>query len=164
MQNRHHRSMAASWRCVLALALLPCLAAHAAEHADAANAATHNAAAVTLANPTQSDAAVSVAQAEPQPMSAQGSIAQAQNIPEQATGPSTDAVTLDTVIVTAQKREERIQDVPIATSVFSGQQLDDLKIESGGELLRSTPNVNFSKTNFVSYNFSIAASTPRRCR
>jgi outer membrane receptor protein involved in Fe transport len=59
------------------------------------------------------------------------------------------------IIVTAQKREESIQDVPIAVSAFSGDRLDDLKIESGGELLRAIPNVTFSKANFSGYNFSI---------
>ncbi|QNQ11906.1 TonB-dependent receptor [Sphingomonas alpina] len=59
------------------------------------------------------------------------------------------------IIVTAQKREEKIQDVPIAISVFTAKTLDEQKIEGGSELLRGTPNVNFSKTNFASYNFSI---------
>jgi len=59
------------------------------------------------------------------------------------------------IIVTAQKREESIQDVPIAVSAFSGQMLDDLKIEGGSELLRAIPNVTFSKSNFSMYNFSI---------
>ena len=59
------------------------------------------------------------------------------------------------IIVTAQKREESIQDVPIAVSAFSGEALDDLKIEGGSELLRAIPNVNFSKSNFSMYNFSI---------
>ena len=63
--------------------------------------------------------------------------------------------TLDSVNVTAQKRVERVQDVPIAISVFSAQALDDFKIDSGSELLRATPNVNFSKSNFAGYNFSI---------
>ncbi|QNQ12085.1 TonB-dependent receptor [Sphingomonas alpina] len=59
------------------------------------------------------------------------------------------------IIVTAQKREESIQDVPIAVSAFSNKALDELKIEGGSELLRAVPNVTFSKTNFASYNFSI---------
>ncbi len=59
------------------------------------------------------------------------------------------------IIVTAQKREERIQDVPIAISAFKKQALDDRKIEGGSELLRAVPNVNFSKGNFSMYNFSI---------
>ncbi len=52
------------------------------------------------------------------------------------------------IIVTAQKREESIQDVPIAVTAISGEGLDDYKIETGAELLRAVPNVNFSKSNF----------------
>ncbi|MBA15337.1 MAG: TonB-denpendent receptor [Sphingomonas sp.] len=59
------------------------------------------------------------------------------------------------IIVTAQKFEQSIQDVPIAVSAFSGDELDALKIETGGELMRAIPNVNFSKSNFSGYNFSI---------
>ena len=59
------------------------------------------------------------------------------------------------IIVTAQKREERITDVPIAITALSGSALDDRKIEGGSELLRAVPNVNCSKTNFSMYNFSI---------
>jgi len=59
------------------------------------------------------------------------------------------------IVVTAQKIEESIQDVPIAVSAFSGAALDNLKIETGGELLRAIPNVTFSKSNFSGYNFSI---------
>ncbi|WP_444959088.1 TonB-dependent receptor [Microbulbifer sp. ZKSA002] len=62
---------------------------------------------------------------------------------------------IEEVTVTAQKIEESIQDVPIAVSALSGDNMDALKIEGGNELLRAVPNVNFSKTNFSSYNFSI---------
>ncbi|WP_163360486.1 hypothetical protein, partial [Klebsiella aerogenes] len=48
------------------------------------------------------------------------------------------------IIVTAQKAREKIQDVPIAISVFSAKSLDDQKIEGGSELLRGTPNVSFT--------------------
>jgi iron complex outermembrane recepter protein len=61
----------------------------------------------------------------------------------------------DEIIVTAQKREERITDVPIAITALSSRALDDRKIEGGSELLRAVPNVSFSKTNFSMYNFSI---------
>jgi outer membrane receptor protein involved in Fe transport len=50
--------------------------------------------------------------------------------------------------VTAQKKEERIIDVPIAMSAFSAEALDDYKMEGGSELLRAVPNMNFSKGNF----------------
>lgn len=59
------------------------------------------------------------------------------------------------IIVTAQKREERLTDVPIAISAFSAEALSNYKIEGGSELLRAVPNVNFSKSNFSMYNFSI---------
>ncbi|MES2451707.1 MAG: TonB-dependent receptor [Pseudomonadota bacterium] len=73
-----------------------------------------------------------------------GTDSSAQNEP---TGPD--------IIVTAQKVREKVQDVPIAISVFSAKALDDQKIEGGSELLRGTPNVSFTKTNFASYNFQI---------
>ncbi|MEW4468131.1 secretin and TonB N-terminal domain-containing protein, partial [Parasphingorhabdus sp. JC815] len=59
------------------------------------------------------------------------------------------------IIVTAQKREESVQDVPIAVTALSSAALDERKIESGSELLRAVPNVTFSKSNFSMYNFSI---------
>ena len=68
-----------------------------------------------------------------------------------ATDPS--AATLEEVIVTARRMQERIIDVPISVSAFSAQQLDDRKIEGGSELLRAIPNVSFSKDNFTGYNF-----------
>ncbi|HEY4547086.1 MAG TPA: secretin and TonB N-terminal domain-containing protein, partial [Pedomonas sp.] len=63
--------------------------------------------------------------------------------------------TLSEIIVTAQKREERISDVPIAITALTSEGLDARKIEGGSELLRAIPNVNFSKSNFSMYNFSI---------
>ncbi len=62
---------------------------------------------------------------------------------------------VDALIVTAQKREERLQDVPIAISAFSQKALEEQKIEGGFDLLKAIPNVTFSKSNFTSYNFSI---------
>ena len=65
------------------------------------------------------------------------------------------ATTVDEVIVTAQKREQSLQDVPIAVSAFSAENLEALQIDGGSELLRAIPNVTFSKNNFSMYNFSI---------
>ena len=67
-----------------------------------------------------------------------------------------DAGRVDQIVVTARRREESIQDVPIAVSAFGGAELiDGFKIEGGPELLRAIPNVAFTKTNFSMYNFSI---------
>ena len=62
---------------------------------------------------------------------------------------------VEEIIVTGQKKEERLQDVPIAISAFSMEDLDAQKIEGGFDLLKAIPNVTFSKTNFTSYNFQI---------
>ncbi|HEX6858854.1 MAG TPA: TonB-dependent receptor [Caulobacteraceae bacterium] len=62
---------------------------------------------------------------------------------------------VEALIVTAQKREEDIQDVPIAISAFTSKDLEQQKIEGGFDLLKAIPNVTFSKNNFTSYNFSI---------
>jgi len=62
---------------------------------------------------------------------------------------------VEALIVTAQKREEDIQDVPIAISAFSQKELEAQKIEGGFDLVKAIPNVTFSKNNFTGYNFSI---------
>jgi len=72
-----------------------------------------------------------------------------------AAGDGADSGTVQALIVTAQKREEQIQDVPIAISAFTEKTLQEQKIEGGFDLLKAIPNVTFSKNNFTSYNFSI---------
>lgn len=49
---------------------------------------------------------------------------------------------MDEVVVSAQKRTQRIQDVPMAISAISGQALEDRKIEGAGDLQGSLPNLN----------------------
>lgn len=73
----------------------------------------------------------------------------------QDAAPSQEATTVGDIIVTAQKREQSIQDVPIAVTALSAENLDAMKIEGGSELMRAIPNVSFSKANFSMYNFSI---------
>ncbi len=48
---------------------------------------------------------------------------------------------LDEIVVTAQKREQRIQDVPIFVSVLSGDQLSEANIMNFSELGKLTPGV-----------------------
>ena len=66
-----------------------------------------------------------------------------------------DGAEVEALIVTAQKREEDIQDVPIAISAFSQRDLEAQKIEGGPDIMRAVPNLTFSKSNFTSYNISI---------
>ena len=62
---------------------------------------------------------------------------------------------LSELVVTAQKKEEAIQDVPIAVSAFSEDSLQKSKIDGGPNLVLAIPNVNFSKGNYTGYNFQI---------
>jgi outer membrane receptor protein involved in Fe transport len=62
---------------------------------------------------------------------------------------------VEELIVTAQKKAESIQDVPIAVSAFSQDALQKSRIDGGPNLVLAIPNVNFSKGNFNGYNFQI---------
>ncbi|MCW0199222.1 TonB-dependent receptor [Sphingopyxis sp.] len=59
------------------------------------------------------------------------------------------------IVVTAQKRVESAQDVPIAITALSQKNLEEQKIESGADIMRAVPNLTFSKSNFTGYNISI---------
>jgi outer membrane receptor protein involved in Fe transport len=63
--------------------------------------------------------------------------------------------TIEELVVTAQKKEESLQDVPIAVSAFDQNALEKAKIDGGPNLVLAVPNVNFSKGNFTGYNFQI---------
>ena len=51
---------------------------------------------------------------------------------------------LEEIVVSAQRRNESIQDVPITIQAVSGDQLKQLNVTSMNELLKYTPNVTFS--------------------
>jgi len=53
---------------------------------------------------------------------------------------------LEEVVVTAQKREEDSQDVPIAISAFSGDKLEAFGIENTSDLQKITPGLTFTYT------------------
>ncbi len=52
---------------------------------------------------------------------------------------------LEEVVVTAQKREQSLQDVPISVSVTSGERLDQFSITGLEELSASVPNVTIAE-------------------
>ncbi|WP_299596626.1 TonB-dependent receptor [uncultured Microbulbifer sp.] len=62
---------------------------------------------------------------------------------------------LEEVTVVAQKKEERLQDVPIAATAFDASALEAKQINSISDMRFSAPNVSFSKDNFVGSNFKI---------
>ena len=65
------------------------------------------------------------------------------------------APALQEVVVTAQRKREALQSVPIAVSAFTAEALQEQKIEGGPDLLKAIPNVSFTKTNFSGYDLTI---------
>jgi iron complex outermembrane receptor protein len=56
--------------------------------------------------------------------------------------PPTSVAQVDEIVVTANKREERLQDVPISVSVVSGDQLTKQNVNEVTDLTRSVPSLN----------------------
>lgn len=73
----------------------------------------------------------------------------------QQQAPDRSVTVIEELVVTAQKREEALQDVPIAVSAFTQESLEAQGIEGGPDLQQSIPNVSFSRGNFTGYNFQI---------
>ncbi|OLE33730.1 MAG: hypothetical protein AUG47_03115 [Alphaproteobacteria bacterium 13_1_20CM_3_64_12] len=64
--------------------------------------------------------------------------------PADTAAPTATGVELAEVVVTAERRAENIQDVPITIQAMSGEQLKQLNVVSMNELLKYTPNVTYS--------------------
>jgi iron complex outermembrane receptor protein len=50
-------------------------------------------------------------------------------------------LTLDTMTVTAQKREENVQDVPVAISLFDSLEIEDRMIDTVDDIAKYTPGL-----------------------
>ncbi len=59
------------------------------------------------------------------------------------------------IVVTAQRRTESLQDVPIAVSAFDAAALEKQQIENSSDLQLTLPNVTFTKGNFTGSSFTI---------
>lgn len=53
---------------------------------------------------------------------------------------------LETVVVSAQRRLERLQDVPVAVKAFSAKQIDNMGIASTQDFINLTPNMSFDNS------------------
>ena len=60
---------------------------------------------------------------------------------------SASAQTLDEIIVTARKTEERLQDVPIAVTAFTSEALAESGVRDVFDLARMTPGFSFERLN-----------------
>jgi iron complex outermembrane receptor protein len=66
-----------------------------------------------------------------------------------------DALQLEEVVVTARRREEFLQDVPISITVFNQQQLDRNNVVNAGDLATYTPSLSVNQ-RFGGENTSFA--------
>ena len=73
------------------------------------------------------------------------------NAQENATG--YDSV-IEEIIVTAQRRDQPLIEVPVSLAVFDGAEIEELKLANIAEVARYTPNVEWDQTNLGSANTS----------
>ena len=54
-------------------------------------------------------------------------------------------ITLEEITVTARKREESLQDTPVAVSAFTAENIQNFSMESIDDIARYTPGLSFSR-------------------
>ncbi|QMW24225.1 TonB-dependent receptor [Sandaracinobacteroides saxicola] len=69
--------------------------------------------------------------------------------PQPGTSAAEDLGSRDEIVVTARKRQENVQDVPIAITALGAAQLEAARIEDGKDLQFNIPNVTFSANRNV---------------
>jgi len=62
---------------------------------------------------------------------------------------------VEDIVITAQRQSQRLQDVPIAVSAFTAENLQQQQIVNPTALQLTLPNITFTKTNFTSSSFTI---------
>ena len=75
--------------------------------------------------------------------------------PADASSSASGGTEVGEIIVTAQKRAESIQSVPIAVSAFNAEALKAQRLDSAANLELSVPNLNFSQSAYGAANFQI---------
>jgi len=68
---------------------------------------------------------------------------------------SAGAAETDELLVTAERRPAAPQEAPVALSAFSAKDLRVSRLDGARDLLRASPNTNYSRSNFGGYNLSI---------
>src|ERR1700730_188795 len=60
---------------------------------------------------------------------------------------TSDSEGIQEIMVTAQRRTESIQNVPITVQAIGGEQLKQLNVQTFDDLIKYTPNVTYSGNN-----------------
>jgi iron complex outermembrane recepter protein len=97
------------------------------------------------------------------------SSAQAQVADPRAAAISSDSPQVTEIVVTAQKRQQNLADVPISVAVIGSQQLQQAGVRSTEDLYKVVPGLSFTETQFdapvftlrgVGFNDSSLAAAP----
>ncbi len=91
-------------------------------------------------------------------------MAQQQDQQDAAAGPKT-TTTLETIKVTARKREETLQEVPVAVTAFTSEALDKLNVRDLSDLGAQVPNLTIyaargSSSTLTAYIRAVGQSDP----
>lgn len=81
--------------------------------------------------------------------------AQANDAPDE-TDPGAEQKNLSDIVVTARRKEERLQDTPIAVSAVSGEDIEQRSMRTLQDLTTSTPSLNLIPANNSQTNYYFA--------
>jgi iron complex outermembrane receptor protein len=70
----------------------------------------------------------------------------------QQASPAAGGSSIEEVVVTARGRSENVQNVPIADTAFSSEQIEDAHIREVGDFINLTPNVSIVQAQSAGYN------------
>jgi len=59
--------------------------------------------------------------------------------------------TLEEIVVTAQRREQSLQEVPVSVTAFTGEAIERRNIKSATDYLALTPNVSFTEDGQIAW-------------
>lgn len=76
--------------------------------------------------------------------------------PGEATDSASDEQEGNNIVVTARRRDETLQETPVAVTLFSGQALEDRQITQTQDLERFTPSLQFKPAGQLSGNSAAA--------
>ncbi|MCX7063001.1 MAG: TonB-dependent receptor plug domain-containing protein, partial [Proteobacteria bacterium] len=71
------------------------------------------------------------------------------------TAPPASKAGIEEVIVTAERTEESVQDVPIAVTALTGEMLESRGVITASDLQMNSPSLTFTATNFGGSSYSI---------
>ena len=75
--------------------------------------------------------------------------------PASAQAANDDATMVETIVVTARKRAENLQEVPVSVTALSGADLERRGVDNAAELQYTVPNLTLSATDDLNPNFII---------